>query len=236
MYASYNSFSHNINRYVRMIIEICSIVSINLFFVCLRKFRDAMVVTTLDTFTSLLAGITIFAILGNLAHELDVHVTEVIKSGGGTGLAFISYPEAIAKMEAVPWVSFINFVSASFHFRARWIYIFPPLSVSILFTCRAPFFLCCFCLFCVRFHFFFSFLFQIYNFYFFDFQLLAILFFFMLFVLGVGSLVAIQGSLTTFVMDAFPNWRKTYVSAGVALAGFLIGLIYVTPVRILYET
>lgn len=60
-------------------------------------------VTTLDTFTSLLAGATIFGILGNLAHELDVDVSEVI-GGGGTGLAFMSYPEAIAKFDAVPWV------------------------------------------------------------------------------------------------------------------------------------
>lgn len=79
MYSSYNNFGHNINR-------------------------DAMVVTTLDTFTSLLAGTTIFGILGNLAKELNVDVDEVIGSGG-TGLAFISYPEAIAKFEAVPWVS-----------------------------------------------------------------------------------------------------------------------------------
>lgn len=62
-----------------------------------------MVVTTLDTFTSLLAGSTIFGILGNLAYELDVDVSDVINSGG-TGLAFISYPEAIAKFQHVPWV------------------------------------------------------------------------------------------------------------------------------------
>lgn len=79
MYSSYNGFNHNINR-------------------------DAMVVTTLDTFTSLLAGTTIFGILGNLAKELNVEVDQVIGSGG-TGLAFVSYPEAIAKFEAVPWVS-----------------------------------------------------------------------------------------------------------------------------------
>lgn len=65
---------------------------------------DALVVTTLDTFTSLLAGTTIFGILGNLAHELQVPVSDVINSGG-TGLAFISYPEAIAKFDQVPWVS-----------------------------------------------------------------------------------------------------------------------------------
>lgn len=59
--------------------------------------------TSLDTFTSLLAGTTIFGILGNLAFKLDVEVVDVIKAGG-PGLAFISYPEAIAKFDAVPWV------------------------------------------------------------------------------------------------------------------------------------
>ncbi|XP_075973528.1 sodium-dependent nutrient amino acid transporter 1-like [Anticarsia gemmatalis] len=71
MFSSYNGFRQNI-------------------------YRDAMIVTTLDTFTSLLSGITIFGILGNLAHELNQEVHEVIGSGG-TGLAFISYPDAIAK-------------------------------------------------------------------------------------------------------------------------------------------
>lgn len=55
-----------------------------------------MIVTTLDTFTSLLSGITIFGILGNLAHVLKREVDEVVGSGG-TGLAFVSYPDAIAK-------------------------------------------------------------------------------------------------------------------------------------------
>lgn len=59
--------------------------------------------TTLDTFTSLLAGSTIFGILGSLAHQLGVDVGDVINSGG-TGLAFVSYPEAIAKFQHVPWV------------------------------------------------------------------------------------------------------------------------------------
>ncbi|KAG4068007.1 hypothetical protein HA402_010693 [Bradysia odoriphaga] len=76
MFSSHNKFSHNI-------------------------YRDAMIVTTLDTFTSLMAGLTIFAILGNLAHNLGIEdITTVIKSG--TGLAFISYPDAISKFEVVP--------------------------------------------------------------------------------------------------------------------------------------
>ncbi|KAH0819792.1 hypothetical protein GEV33_003000 [Tenebrio molitor] len=136
MFSSYNAFDHNINR-------------------------DALIVTTLDTFTSLLSGVTIFGILGNLAHNLGVTPDKVINSGG-TGLAFISYPDAIAKMEAVPW-------------------------------------------------------------------LFAILFFFMLFVLGVGSLVALHGTANTVVQDIFPKLAGWKVSACTATAGFLIGLMYVTP-------
>lgn len=63
-----------------------------------------MIVTTLDTFTSLLAGMTIFAILGNLAHNLNVDdIGAVVKTG--TTLAFISYPDAIAKFDVIPQVS-----------------------------------------------------------------------------------------------------------------------------------
>lgn len=63
-----------------------------------------MIVTTLDTFTSLMAGLTIFAILGNLAHNLGIEdIGSVVKSG--TGLAFISYPDAISKFSVVPQVT-----------------------------------------------------------------------------------------------------------------------------------
>jgi solute carrier family 6 amino acid transporter-like protein 5/7/9/14 len=63
--------------------------------------RDAMIVTTLDTFTSLLAGCTIFSILGNLMYEMGIDdIQRVVQ--GGTGLAFVSYPDAIAKFDAVP--------------------------------------------------------------------------------------------------------------------------------------
>ena len=64
--------------------------------------RDAVIISIVDTFTSLLAGFTIFSILGNLAFELGVPVSEVIKSGAG--LAFISYPTAIGKFEFAPQV------------------------------------------------------------------------------------------------------------------------------------
>lgn len=79
MYASFNRFDHNV-------------------------YRDATIVTSIDTFTSMLAGFTIFGILGHLAHESGTtEIGEVVK--GGAGLAFISYPDAIGRFKFVPQVS-----------------------------------------------------------------------------------------------------------------------------------
>lgn len=51
-----------------------------------------------------MAGITIFGILGNLAHNMQIDdISKVVKSG--TGLAFISYPDAISKFEYLPQVN-----------------------------------------------------------------------------------------------------------------------------------
>ncbi|KAK1129888.1 hypothetical protein K0M31_019591 [Melipona bicolor] len=75
-YSSHNDFRHNI-------------------------YRDALIVTSLDTVTSLIAGCTIFGILGNLAHEMNLtDIDKVVTSGAS--LAFISYPDAIAKFTFVP--------------------------------------------------------------------------------------------------------------------------------------
>ncbi|XP_020283043.1 sodium-dependent nutrient amino acid transporter 1-like [Pseudomyrmex gracilis] len=75
-YSSYNNFGHRVDR-------------------------DVMIVTTLDTFTSLMAGCTIFGILGNLAHEMNTDdISKVVR--GGTGLAFISYPDALSRFNVVP--------------------------------------------------------------------------------------------------------------------------------------
>ncbi|XP_065093534.1 sodium-dependent nutrient amino acid transporter 1 isoform X1 [Ochlerotatus camptorhynchus] len=136
MFSSYNNFHHNI-------------------------YRDAMIVTTLDTFTSLLGGITIFSILGNLAHNLGIEdISKVVKSG--TGLAFISYPDAIAKFDVVP-------------------------------------------------------------------QLFSVLFFFMLFVLGVGSAVALQSSIITAFWDSFPKQKYWHIALILSCVGFCTGLVYITP-------
>ncbi len=69
--------------------------------------RDSTIVSIADTGTSILAGVTIFSILGNLAFEkgqLD-DIGSVVASG--PGLAFVSYPEAISKFDAVPQVIYI---------------------------------------------------------------------------------------------------------------------------------
>lgn len=63
-----------------------------------------MIITTLDTITSLIAGCTIFGILGNLAYEMGTDdIKTVVRAG--TGLAFVSYPDAIAKFSFVPQVN-----------------------------------------------------------------------------------------------------------------------------------
>lgn len=65
--------------------------------------RIAATITIVDTITSLTSGIIVFGILGNLAYETNTtDISTVVK--GGIGLAFISYPDAIAKFEFVPQV------------------------------------------------------------------------------------------------------------------------------------
>lgn len=122
-----------------------------------------MVVTTLDTFTSLLAGCTIFGILGNLAFESGSNdISTVVK--GGTGLAFVSYPDALSRFSFVP-------------------------------------------------------------------QLFSVLFFFMMFVLGAGSAVALFQAANGIVEEKYPQlatWKRVM---GFSTLGFLLGLIYITPVR-----
>lgn len=136
MYSSYNRFGHNV-------------------------YRDANIVTTLDTFTSLLSGVIIFGILGNLAHESGTKdIASVVKAG--PGLAFISYPEAIAKFKVMP-------------------------------------------------------------------QIFSLLFFAMLFMLGVGSNVGMVSCIMTVLKDQFVNLKLWIIVVCLSLIGFIVGLVYITP-------
>ncbi|XP_046360452.2 sodium- and chloride-dependent creatine transporter 1-like [Haliotis rufescens] len=59
-------------------------------------YRDAVIITFLSEGTSFYAGFAIFAILGFMAENKGVHVSEVIKAGPGLG--FVAYPEALAQL------------------------------------------------------------------------------------------------------------------------------------------
>jgi len=135
MFSSFNPFRHNI-------------------------YRDALIVSLMDTFTSVLAGVTIFAILGNLAYESGKDIETVVTAG--VGLAFISYPETIAKFDFVP-------------------------------------------------------------------QFFAVLFFLMLFTLGVGSAASLTGCVITVICDALPHIKRWKITSVTCAVGFLLGLVYVTP-------
>lgn len=52
----------------------------------------------------------------------------------------------------------------------------------------------------------------------------------MLMVLGVGSAVALHSAVNTVIWDQMTHVKYWKVAACVSTSGFLIGLVYVTPV------
>ena len=66
-------------------------------------YLDATIISYTDAFTSLFAGITTFGIVGNLADQMGLEVSQVVR-GGGINLAFISYPDALARFTFLPQV------------------------------------------------------------------------------------------------------------------------------------
>lgn len=54
----------------------------------------------------------------------------------------------------------------------------------------------------------------------------------MLFVLGIGSNIAMCSCVATAIQDQFPKWKMPFIVIGMATVGFLIGLIYITPVSL----
>ncbi|PNF23129.1 hypothetical protein B7P43_G06685 [Cryptotermes secundus] len=135
MYSSYNDFRNNV-------------------------YRDALVVSVLDTVTSIISGMVTFSILGAMAHDLQVPIEQVVKEG--PGLAFVAYPEALLRLP-VP-------------------------------------------------------------------QLWSILFFLMLFVLGLDSEFALLENVLTSVSDEFTVLRnhKLTFCISIAVVCYLVGLSCVT--------
>ena len=93
---------------------------------------------------------------------MNINLFYCILCTGGTSLAFISYPDVLARFQVVP-------------------------------------------------------------------QLFSVLFFLMLFTLGVGSASALTGCVITIIADEFPKWNKSLITLGVCIVGFLLGLFYCTP-------
>ncbi|XP_052872489.1 sodium-dependent nutrient amino acid transporter 1-like [Anopheles cruzii] len=135
-YSSFNNFSNNVHR-------------------------DAVIISWLDTFTSIIAGCIVFGVIGNLAYvsgETDIQKL----ASSGAGLTFITYPDAIAKFQFLP-------------------------------------------------------------------QLFAVLFFLMLFVVGVGSNLGVTTSIITAIRDQRPDLKHWWVVAATVTVGFFLGLLYLTP-------
>lgn len=51
----------------------------------------------------------------------------------------------------------------------------------------------------------------------------------MLFTLGIGSVVALQSAVVTVIVDQF-HWKRWIVVLVTCCGGFLLGLVYLTPV------
>jgi solute carrier family 6 amino acid transporter-like protein 5/7/9/14 len=52
----------------------------------------------------------------------------------------------------------------------------------------------------------------------------------MLYVLGLGSAVALLGAVITVVRDSFPKLKYLLVAVVACVLGFIAGLVYITPV------
>ncbi|KYQ55298.1 Sodium- and chloride-dependent glycine transporter 2 [Trachymyrmex zeteki] len=71
-------------------------------------YKDSLIVAISNIGTSFFAGLVIFSVIGFLAHELDVPVASVVDEGAG--LAFIVYPEIVARLPVAPIWSLLFFL------------------------------------------------------------------------------------------------------------------------------
>jgi SNF family Na+-dependent transporter len=62
------------------------------------------------------------------------------------------------------------------------------------------------------------------------FQFFSVVFFLMLYTLGIGSAVALAAAVITVICDQFPQFKYWIVTLAICSSGSLVGLTYITPV------
>ncbi|XP_033631722.1 sodium- and chloride-dependent glycine transporter 1-like [Asterias rubens] len=73
-----------------------------------NTFRDTVIIVVSGGLTSIFAGFVVFSIIGFMACDAQVPIEQAIDAG--PGLAFVAYPEAIARVPVIPQLwSFIFF-------------------------------------------------------------------------------------------------------------------------------
>lgn len=75
-------------------------------------YKDAFILSLINSGTSFFSGFVVFSILGFMAVEQGVDISEVAESG--PGLAFIAYPKAVSLMPVAPLWSALFFIMLLF--------------------------------------------------------------------------------------------------------------------------